>query len=65
MKNILKTIILTGIIQFPLSLMAQKNPEINATVSGKIIDLKTNEVLIGANVTIKGTTNGSKTDVNG
>jgi len=65
MKKIIKTIILTGLIQFPSSLLAQKNPEINATVSGKIIDLKTNEVLIGATVAIKGTTNGTLTDVNG
>jgi iron complex outermembrane receptor protein len=65
MKKILKTIILTILIQFPTSLFAQKNPEINATVSGKIIDLKTNEVLIGATVAIKGTTNGAKTDING
>ena len=65
MKNNIKTTILTGIILIPLSLLAQKNPEINATVSGKIIDLKTNEVLIGATVAIKGTTNGAKTDING
>lgn len=65
MKNILKTIILIGLIQFPSSLLAQKNPEINATVSGKIIDSRTNEALFGATIAIKGTTNGSKTDVNG
>lgn len=35
------------------------------TISGKIMDKKTNEVLIGVNVIIQGTTIGSATDLNG
>ncbi|TAH26009.1 MAG: TonB-dependent receptor [Cytophagales bacterium] len=56
---------LLGLVLFPIYLIAQNNPEINATVSGKIIDAKTNETLIGANINIKGTTNGAVTDANG
>ena len=40
-------------------------PVINATVSGKLLDQKTREPLVGATVLIKGTTNGSTTDANG
>ena len=35
------------------------------SLSGRITDLKNSEVLIGANVVIKGTTLGSATDING
>jgi iron complex outermembrane receptor protein len=40
-------------------------PMINATVSGKVVDSQTNEILVGASVSIKGTTNGATTDING
>lgn len=44
---------------------AQNEPVINATVSGKIIDARTNKNLIGATVSIKGTTNGAPTKEDG
>lgn len=44
---------------------SQTNPIINATIRGKVLDADTKEGLIGANVTIRGTTNGSITDING
>ena len=37
----------------------------NVTVKGKITDAANNETLIGVSVTIKGTTEGTQTDVNG
>ena len=40
-------------------------PMINSTVSGRVVDSRTNDILVGASVQIKGTTNGSITDVNG
>lgn len=48
----------------PVFLFAQ-DPTINATISGKILDAVNNEALVGATVTIKGTTNGAVTDANG
>jgi iron complex outermembrane receptor protein len=65
MKQILKSALFFGAILLPLISSAQDQTIINATVSGKIIDANTNEALIGATVTIKGTTNGAATDVNG
>lgn len=65
MKFFQNTIILGIIILFPLTIIAQNKPEINATVTGKIEDSKTSEPIIGANITIKGTTNGAVSDVNG
>jgi iron complex outermembrane receptor protein len=65
MKQFLKSVLLLGAIFIPSFLVAQNGPVINSTVSGKIIDARTKELLIGATVTIKGTTNGSTTDVNG
>ncbi len=65
MKQILIAVFLTGAILVPLVSSAQNAPIINATVSGKVIDAITKELLIGATVTIKGTTNGSTTDING
>lgn len=50
---------------FPSYLSAQNTPMINATVSGKILDARSGAPLIGATVSIKGTTNGAATDVNG
>ena len=64
MTQILKITFLVGAILFPLFLSAQ-DPTINATVTGKVLDARSNETLTGATVTIKGTTNGSVTDVNG
>lgn len=37
----------------------------NGTISGKVIDLKTNEPVIGANAVIEGTTTGAATDLDG
>jgi len=37
----------------------------NGTLTGKVIDLKTKEAIIGANVVIQGTTVGSSTDIDG
>ncbi|WAC14173.1 TonB-dependent receptor [Dyadobacter pollutisoli] len=65
MKQFLKSTIFIGVLLFPQFLSAQDNPTINATVSGKILDNRTNEALVGATVTIKGTTNGAVTDANG
>ena len=65
MKQILKSTFLILAIFFPLFLSAQDSPTINATVSGKVVDVVTNEALIGATVSIKGTTNGASTDANG
>ncbi|WP_420146828.1 SusC/RagA family TonB-linked outer membrane protein [Spirosoma sp.] len=54
------------ILILPGLVFAQKTaPVINSTLSGKIVDEKTKEPLIGATVQIKGTTNGAATDVDG
>ena len=37
----------------------------NITVKGKVTDATTGETLVGVSVTVKGTTNGTQTDVNG
>ncbi len=37
----------------------------NGTLSGKVLDVKTNEAIIGANVIIEGTTVGAATDIDG
>ncbi len=65
MNNNIIGIIIWGLIFSPFFIAAQNKPEINATVWGRVVDARTSEVLIGANVNIKGTTNGSITDVNG
>jgi len=65
MKQVLRLTFILGAMLFPLFLFAQGQPTINATVSGKVIDSRNNEELIGATVTIKGTTNGAVTDANG
>lgn len=65
MKKILKAVLLLGTLFTPSILSAQNEPVINSTVSGKIIDARTQENLIGATVKIKGTTNGGTTDQNG
>jgi iron complex outermembrane receptor protein len=65
MKKLLFVIIAVMAVSISNIATAQNKPIINATVSGKIVDSKTNEPLVGAAVQIKGTTNGSTTDVNG
>ncbi|MFN3381050.1 MAG: TonB-dependent receptor, partial [Runella zeae] len=64
MKYFLTTLFFIGLI-FHSSLKAQDKPIINATVSGKVVSARTSEILIGATVSIKGTTNGATTDANG
>ncbi|MCP9753800.1 TonB-dependent receptor [Lacihabitans sp. CCS-44] len=65
MKKLLKSSLLIGAFLFPLFISAQDKPIINATVSGIILDAKTNERIIGATVSIKGTTKVASTDANG
>ncbi|GAB3911913.1 TonB-dependent receptor [Larkinella knui] len=66
MKKSLFFLLWLGISLQPLVLPAQDTgPVINATLSGKVIDAKTKEALIGASVQIKGTTNGAVTDADG
>lgn len=65
MKHILTSIFLLWAIVLPFNNLAQDKPTINATVSGKVIDARNNDFLIGATVSIKGTTNGASTDANG
>ncbi len=65
MKRILKAAFLLAGISSPVLLSAQNAPIINASVSGKVIDARTNELLIGATVIIKGTTNGGPTNADG
>jgi iron complex outermembrane recepter protein len=55
--------LLLGMI--PGLLRAQGQPVINTTLTGTITDARTGDKLIGATVTIKGTTNGAVTDANG
>ncbi len=65
MKKFLKSTFAAWAIFLPFYISAQDKPIINATVSGRVIDARTNEILIGATVAIKGTTNGANTDANG
>ncbi|MCY7358489.1 MAG: TonB-dependent receptor, partial [Rudanella sp.] len=65
MTQVLTSIFLLGALLIPLLLPAQNAPVINATVSGRVIDARTNKKLVGATVSIKGTTNGSSTNENG
>ncbi|RRB04202.1 TonB-dependent receptor [Larkinella rosea] len=65
MQRILKLTLLIGVLLTPLFLSAQNAPIVNATISGKVLDARNNEPLIGATVSIKGTTNGAATDANG
>ncbi len=64
-KQIMKSYLLLGLLLLPFLSSAQNEPVVNRTITGKVVDAVTNEVLIGATVSIKGTTNGSATDVNG
>jgi len=65
MKQIFKSTLLILAIILPLLTSAQDKPIINATISGKVVDSRTNDLIIGASVVIKGTTNGASTDANG
>lgn len=65
MKNILSLSVLWTIILFSATSQAQNHATINSSIKGKVIDAKTNEILIGASVSIKGITNGATTDANG
>ncbi|GAB3986507.1 TonB-dependent receptor [Spirosoma daeguense] len=65
MKQFLKSTLSIGLLLLPLLVLAQNTPVINSTISGKVIDARTKENLVGATVTIKGITNGSVTDING
>ncbi|WP_337043564.1 TonB-dependent receptor [Emticicia sp. 17c] len=60
-----KTLLFILAIIYSSQIIAQDKPTINATISGKVVDAITNENLIGATVSIKGTTNGAQTDANG
>lgn len=50
---------------FPYISPGQTAPTINAQLSGRVLDGRTREPLIGATVLIKGTTNGGTTDAKG
>lgn len=50
---------------FPLLTQGQNAPLINANVKGIIVDKASKDPVVGANVSIKGTTNGAITDING
>lgn len=65
MKQFLKSTLFVWAIILPILTWAQDKPVINATVSGKVFDSRNNDILIGATVVIKGTTNGAATDANG
>lgn len=65
MNQFFTTVLLTALLVVPHWLTAQNAPVINATVTGTVIDARTSNHLIGATVTIKGTTNGGSTNQNG
>jgi iron complex outermembrane recepter protein len=65
MQHSLKFALLTVVLFLARFVLAQNTPVINATVTGKVIDARTSKNLIGATVTIKGTTNGASTNQNG
>ncbi|PSL34131.1 TonB-dependent receptor [Dyadobacter jiangsuensis] len=65
MKTFLTTLFSSAILLISFVAQAQNAPIVNATVSGKILDASNDSPLIGATVTIKGTTNGAATDANG
>ena len=70
MKQYITNILVLTTLLLPWKLSAQDTPTtnppiINATVTGKVLDARTGKHLIGATVSIKGTTNGSSTNQNG
>jgi iron complex outermembrane receptor protein len=65
MKHVLKLAFILLAFVFPLVVNGQDRTLVNANIIGKVIDSRTNDALIGATITIKGTTNGDVTDANG
>ncbi|SDD45662.1 iron complex outermembrane recepter protein [Dyadobacter soli] len=65
MKTFITTLFSTAILLISFVAQAQNPPIVNATVTGKVLDAANDSPLIGATVTIKGTTNGAATDANG
>lgn len=65
MSQFLTSVCLIGAVLVSFVASAQNTPVINSTVSGNVIDARTSKKLIGATVTIKGTTNGSVTNETG
>jgi len=65
MKKINDILSVLLIFLIHLSLNAQQAPIINAKIKGKVTDSQTNEILIGASISIKGTTNGAFTNEDG
>jgi len=65
MKKINNILSVLLIFLIHLSLNAQQAPTINAKIKGKVTDSQTNEILIGASISIKGTTNGAFTNEDG
>lgn len=49
----------------PLNLEVDNQQQTPVTIRGKVVDSKTGDPIIGANIIEKGTTNGTVTDVNG
>ncbi|PLK42456.1 TonB-dependent receptor [Emticicia sp. TH156] len=64
-KNVLVQFLLAILLIPSVALAQQSDATINSTLSGRVIDEKTKEPLIGASVQIKGTTHGVITDVDG
>ncbi|GHB59731.1 TonB-dependent receptor [Persicitalea jodogahamensis] len=58
-------VLLLGLFAVHSPLFGQQAPIINATISGTVLDARTNEKLPGCSVVIQGTTNGAVTDANG
>lgn len=61
----LKTIFSIALISFTALVFAQDKPVINTSISGRVVNAQTGEALEGANVMIKGITNGAVTDESG
>ena len=58
-------LIVTQLLSFDGSAQIQTKPLINSTLNGQVLDAKTQEPIIGANVTIKGTTHEVSTNSDG
>lgn len=65
MKPFFKSTFWVGSLLISLFSSAQNTPVINATVSGIVVDARTSKKLVGAAVSIKGTTNGAPTNEEG
>ncbi|WP_158800478.1 TonB-dependent receptor [Pedobacter sp. L105] len=57
--------IVTLLLSFNTSAQVQTKPLINSTLNGQVLDAKTQEPIIGANITIKGTTHEVATNSDG